>query len=475
MSNVISIQKVKDFHTPLKDLPINTTLSDGKRIKYTDIEIASLIHEELAKKHDLIFSEGKFMRYGSSHWEEIKDQDMRYLVQFYDRSRNATSAVSLTKTKIDSVIDALKTIVMNESTISKEPAVGINCQNGFIKFDQNGIPSLTDHDKHNFCRHTLPGNWDPLNSSINRKGSLLEKLFDGVFKDDEDKEDKIKLIAEICGSTALGYATKLHQPKAVILKGEKAENGKSQILDIIRGVLPKEAISAIPPAKMSDDKYIWKLIGAHLNASDELGTANAITSDVFKTVITGEPITARDVYKSASHFSPIAQHVFATNVLPPFKGGMDRGVQRRLLVITFNSVIPLEGRIAHIGKRIATEEPDLLLDFAVEGASRLIRQKNFTVSSSSLDALNNWVFDADPVVEWLQECTGVAEPTHWVTTRKAYEYFKAWFATSELNQEYMVAMNTFVSRVTANAPNGVFYKRKNDGRYFFGLNIRVTH
>jgi hypothetical protein len=38
---------------------------------------------------------------------------------------------------------------------------------------------------------------------------------------------------------------------------------------------------------------------------------------------------------------------------------MDRGVQRRLMVLTFNRTIPVEERIEGIGQRITTEEADL--------------------------------------------------------------------------------------------------------------------
>ena len=66
---------------------------------------------------------------------------------------------------------------------------------------------------------------------------------------------------------------------------------------------------------------------------------------MFKQIITGEPLTVRDLYKSAFEFRPVAQHVYATNNLPSFKGGMDRGVRRRLMILSFNRVIPVQERV----------------------------------------------------------------------------------------------------------------------------------
>src|SRR5439155_11136313 len=141
-----------------------------------------------------------------------------------------------------------------------------------------------------------------------------------------------------------------------------------QILDLARGLLPPSAVCSVPASRMGDERHIIGLVGRLLNATDELSAA-AIASDTFKSVVTGEPIEGRDVYKSRVEFRSTAQNLFATNKLPPFQGGMDRGVQRRLLVIPFNRTMPMEDRIENIGRRIDEEEGDLLLAWAVDGAS----------------------------------------------------------------------------------------------------------
>jgi phage/plasmid-associated DNA primase len=210
---------------------------------------------------------------------------------------------------------------------------------------------------------------------------LLTRLLDGIFLSDSDAEEKRQLLAEIAGSAALGYASKLRQPKAAIFEGKTAENGKSQVLDLFRGLLPPEAVASIPAAKMGDERFVVGLVGKHLNAADELSGAEASASEIFKAVVTGEPVTGRDVYRSAVTFRSIAQNVFVTNTLPSFKGGIDRGVLRRLIVITFNRTIPEEERVENIGSRITEEEADMLLTWAVAGASCLIRNRGVHGSS----------------------------------------------------------------------------------------------
>ena len=149
------------------------------------------------------------------------------------------------------------------------------------------------------------------------ESSLLNTFFEGVFRDDPDAADKIRLIEELAGCVALGFGTRLRSPKAVILYGPSAGNGKSQMQEMLRGLADPRSVSAIPPTKLSDEKYAVQLSGKVLNTFDELGD-RAIRKDAFKSAITGEPIAARDLYCSATFVRPIAQHIFATNTLPTF-------------------------------------------------------------------------------------------------------------------------------------------------------------
>jgi len=445
----------------------------------SDVEIANRVREDLVDKYGkIIHAEGHFWRYGTTHWEAIPNHELRLITHIYDGATYQTpkgepTRVKLGKGRVDSTLYELAALLTEEKFFADAP-VGINCSSGFIRFSMDGSAHIEPHSREHRCRHTLPGRWDAISPIRNTAHHLLNRLLHGVFQGDTDAHEKTQLLAEICGSAALGYATKLIQPRAVILKGERAENGKSQVLDLARGLLPISAISSVTAARMGDERHVIGLAGKLLNASDELSSSVAVSSETFKAIITGEPVDGRDVYKSRIEFRPIAQHIFATNTLPPFQGGMDRGVQRRLLVITFNRVIPIEERIEAIGRRIASEEADQLLAWAVQGASRLIQQRNFTIPPSSKMALTDWILGADPVLAWLDECVEVKPHSGGypsMTTRTAYEQFSAWAVAEGFNRDKLPAINGFVQRVQANAA-GIESKRTNTGRVFLGLSLK---
>jgi P4 family phage/plasmid primase-like protien len=443
-----------------------------------DVEIARHIRADLEQvRGKLIHAEGQFWQYTATHWEIIPEHTLRLAVHRYDGApyktpKGEATCVKLSKTRIDSILHEMAALTASPDFFER-CAVGINCRSGFIRFDASGVPSLEKHSPDHRSRHTLPRFWQASAAHIPAE-TLLRRFFGGIFKDDADSREKIQLLAEVYGCAALGYATKLLQPHAVVLKGECAENGKSQVLDLARGILPATAVCTITPARLGDERHIVALAGKLLNASDELSSATAVAAEVFKAVITGEPVEGRDVYKSRVEFRPIAQHLFATNTLPPFQGGMDRGVQRRLLVITFNRVIPLDERIEGIGRRIADEETDLLLAWVVEGASRLIRQRNFTVPPRSKQALVDWMLGADPVLAWLEECVEVQPIINGypsLTTRAVYDHFYTWATAEGFRNEKLPTINGFVQRVQANAA-GIEYKRSRNGRLFLGLTLR---
>lgn len=454
----------------------------------SDVEIAGCISQVLGQDHgEVIFSEGHFWYYAGSHWRTIQPHELRRVVHRYDGASPARGgAIELNKSRIDSILNELSAMLTRVDFFA-EAAVGINCASGFIAFAPDGTPSVLPHQPDHRCRHVLSASFiDPLVFDAedifltNRiLGGLLGRLLEGVFLGDSDAKERRLLLAEIAGAAALGYGTKLREPKAVILEGKTAENGKSQILDLFRILLPPSAVASIPAAKMADERFVVGLVGKHLNASDELSGADAIASDVFKKVVTGEPVTGRDVYCSAVTFRPVGQNVFATNTLPPFKGGMDKGVQRRLLVLTFNRTIPPEERIANIGLRIGETEADILLTWAVAGALRLIGQGGFTIPSSSKVALREWLLAADPVLAWVQACVEVVDPkspdwkTATIRSAHAYSKFKRWALDEGFREYVLPANNSFTRRLCANYPS-IVAKHKSDAIVLIGIRIIST-
>lgn len=435
----------------------------------TDVNIARAFLKDLSHRYgQVVVCEGSFWHYVNRKWTAFSESEIRTIVHEYDgRAYGDSKRVRLSKGRIDSILNEARAIATDEEFFSQAPS-GVACQSGFVRFKTDGTASIEPNHPDHRARHVISASWQPGGCPM---GPLLTLFLDGLFRGDPDADAKVQLLGEVLGAGISGRATRLLEPKAIILHGKTAENGKSQVLDLARLLLPPSAVSSLSPGKFGDERYIVQLAGRLLNACDELGSASAIAGEQFKIAVTGEPLTAREVYKAAVTFRSAALQMLSTNVLPSFIGGFDRGIRRRLLVIEFNRTIPRNERIERIGQRIATEESDALLAFAIEGASRLIARRFFIEPPSSVTALRNWIFGADPVLGWFADRIEFDDSARLVKST-AYGNFKSWALCEGFSAQRLPSINHFVSRVTAQ-DSRIGEGRNNDiGRYFVGLKLR---
>jgi P4 family phage/plasmid primase-like protien len=333
------------------------------------------------------------------------------------------------------------------------PPRGINCESGFVTIGDDGEAELQPHARRWRQRHVTRGRWPTKNREVFGDSLLAKYLHDAAAPDDiaepdqeRNSKDKINLMSEVAGVVALGCGTRLRQPKAIVAYSPEGNTGKSTFLQLLRSLPNPEAVASVPPGKFGDEKYTYRLIGKTLNAADELPD-RAVRSDVFKRMIKGEPVPARDVYKSATDFVPIAQHVFSTNVLPSFAGGVDGGVLRRLLPLGFEHQLDEKECDPGLVSKILRDESDLLLNFAVEGARRLIRRGAFTIPSSSRELLQGWVNDADPVRGWAAERLEVTTFENVIGVSVLYADFLRWCEEQGLRRDFLPNVKAFGKRL----------------------------
>jgi hypothetical protein len=241
----------------------------------SDVEIAKCVCEDLHRAFgEVVYTEGRLWVWAGTHWMDLPEHLLSRAVHPYDGVLVAAEkpfVIRLSKGKIASIVHEVLGLRAYPDFFVDAPT-GINCASGFIEFDDNGEPTLRPHDRKYRQRHVLPGRWTPGTDGTPPDGSLLKTFLSGIFRGDPEAQDKLKLLQELAGSAATGMATKLRRPKAAVLAGPLAENGKSQYLDLCRGMLPDEAVALITPSKVSHDYFVSRLVGKLLNASDERAT-----------------------------------------------------------------------------------------------------------------------------------------------------------------------------------------------------------
>lgn len=453
---------------------------DRPMILGSDDEVACRIIEDLKRRYGhVVYSDGELYVWSGTSWCALTSTELYRFFERYDGwpygvKPNGTAKAWALNNRRRKDITELVNLKVTQPDFFDDEAVGINTVHGFIRFDpETGEARCVPCDPEHRKRHDLDVKWTREPWSGIPADSLLGALFSGCFQDDPEAQLKIDLLAEGLASAMLGITTQLAEPKALVLFGPTAANGKSTILKLFNTFLPEKTRSALTPAQLSDKFYRVGLAGKWLNASDELGSA-AIESDTFKLAITGDQTTARQLHTQAVSFRPRAQHIYATNTLPPFKDGMDRGVLRRLLVIGFDRTIPIEERIPDLHKAIIQEEADLVLRWIIDGASRLIVQNGFTQLPSSDAHLRDWANISDLFAGFLadEDWVHVTENRdHVEKTQTVYQSFRLWCRKMGYRDFDLPTQPLITRQVNAGKYPGIKAGRNSSMRCLRGLQL----
>ena len=367
----------------------------------TIVECAEhLLSQMSLKGPEPVFSEGSFWQYEGNCWVQIPNHDLRKLGHKLDgiKVKQSKKALNATSSFIDGVLKEMAAMCANPDFFSQRPC-GANLQNGFVLLNDDGSLVLEDHSPRHLQRNVIKCNWLP---DITKEFTGYTRvLLDGCFGE-SDKELK-NLLLEIIGVTILGVSTRMKAPKGIVFFGATASNGKSTILSLIRLILPRSATCSIPPSDFEREQSLATLVGKTANLTDEISNHKSIASDKMKSLITGDIVAAKVIYQPVFNFKPIATHIFATNELPNFKGGIDAGVERRMLVIPFNKTIPEEKRITDLDELIADKESSLLVSAAISIGAKAYQRGTFNIPASCKNATEQWFKDSDPVREWHAE------------------------------------------------------------------------
>ena len=370
--------------------------SSATLVTGSTIECAHLLLRQLSKDGVApIYSESSFYSFNSVVWVPITDSDMRKHVHKLEGVRCASGKkLKLSTSLINGILTELSAICDEPSFFSDAP-VGAAVRNGFLSLSEGEL-SLTDHAPNNRQRHIIDAEWNP--NICGEPSGYTKTLFDGFFGS-EDNELR-NLVMEVIGTIILGTGTNLKSPKAIVLFGPTASNGKSTLLKLIRQLLPKNAVCSVSPADFEKEQNLATLIGKKANLSDELSSSKSIASDKMKAVVTGDDVIAKVLYKNPINFTPKAVHMFATNMLPNFIGGVDLGVERRMLVIPFDNTILEQDRIPNIVDIVMQKEGNYLLSEAVLAGVGVLKSGSYTIPRHCQEATEQWLKEADPVREW---------------------------------------------------------------------------
>lgn len=290
--------------------------------------------------------------------------------------------------------------------------------------------------------------------------ALLARYLTTTFPD----RDEQARILEIMGAALFGLGTR-YKKAWFLADGPEIDGrggtGKSQLLEMLAGLVPSERQCSVPPQDFADGYRGALLYGKTLNVVFEAPDTEILREEGVKAIVHGELITRRPIRRDPITFRPSALHVFACNWLPEAPGASS-AFWDRWAVVEFNrrfrgshEVIP------HLGERVVRDELAHLVHVAIRGASSLLERGRYSSSSAGREAVTRWRQNAEPVAMFVAEWCE-PEPTStmrdWVSGAALYEAFTQW---CKINGRSACSAHKFARRVPREIERG----RSDGARY----------
>lgn len=358
---------------------------------HTEIAMSAIDYFE--SRNGLIRSWKKGLwTWAGDHWKVVDEEKLKGMLAREYGNLPAARRASDFKGIIEVMVSILEEKGFSESGRGR----GVNFANGFVTTDLK----INKHSPEQGMTYVLPYRYDPESAG---NFPMFSQLLATYWGQDDDYADKVSALQEAMCSTIFGLGPSYQ--KCFILYGP-GQTGKSQLLEIISNLVPEEARCNIKPDKWREDFALVSLDQKLLNIVGEIDVKRKITGDIFKEVVTGDPLSARRLFKDYYSFRCQATHWFASNHFPR-SDDTSEGFFRRWYYLNFTRVVPQSERVLDIGKIIVAKEMEAIISWAMEAYDRLVENNGYTECASHLDLLQEMGAQNSSVRYFFGSCPAV--------------------------------------------------------------------
>jgi P4 family phage/plasmid primase-like protien len=391
-----------------------------------DLMIAHSLLNTKFKNNTLIHANNQqFYHYQSKYWRPIPDNALKGVI-LTEAERLKSESLTLdynTIPLIPRVLTALEALTAQSEDVlglARTPKPVLNTRSCEVHIDQStGETTTKPNSPESYLTYCLPIDYDP-----KAEAPLFQKFLADIFRPLHEPEAASQLLLEL-----LGYACQPCKPipLVLILKGS-GENGKSSLLEIITALLGADNVlprSVLEFGNTQRNNHAYaSLPGKLILLDDDMGTEIRLPSSTLKKLSENKLCEANPKGLPTYNFTNTATPVILTNNYPQIPD-LSRGLQRRLVVIPFNSYFPPGRRDRGLIKRIMRDELPGIFNLLLEGASRLFKRGYFELSAELQVALKDAMAAGNQVRRFILEATqqhmNVATPVN-----DLYSHYKHW-------------------------------------------------
>ncbi|GMG96832.1 phage/plasmid primase, P4 family [Tepidimicrobium xylanilyticum] len=293
----------------------------------------------------------------------------------------------LTRSKRAEILSYLE-LIAEEKELSNVDYIVLN----------NGLYNIKTDTLSDFTPDYIAKNKVPVNYNPGAYHEVMDKTLDKIAC--YDKQLRM-LLEEMVGYTLL---RRNELGKTFILIGQ-GSNGKSTLLDIIKHFLGEENVSSIALEELGQRFKTAELYGKLANIGDDISSKYMEDNAIFKKLVTGETVNAERKGKDPFDFNNYSKLIFSANEMPRINDTSD-GLMRRLVIVPFNAKFSKHDPDfdPFIKDKLLTNEAmEYLLNIALKGLKRVIKNNGFTEVESVTKEIKEYEKRNNPVVAFLDE------------------------------------------------------------------------
>jgi putative DNA primase/helicase len=403
-------------------------------------EIVDQLHQcdwELSFKNDSI------CLYNGSHWKSLSQNEVIHFLGKSSEKLGINHGITKYYQFRERLVKQVKSLALMNLTDDMSDITLINLKNGTLEISPETI-NFREFRKADNLFYQLDYNYDPKATA-----PIFFKFLNKVLPD----KDMQMILAEYIGYVFLNQKA-FTLDKVLFLIG-KGANGKSVIFRIVIKLLGKSNVSCFSLEELTDSTgyYRAEIEDKLLNYCSD--TSKRLSSAIFKQLVSGEPVSARAIYGRPTKLQHFAKLMFNSNEIPNIDHTY--ASTRRILVLPMDVKIPKQEQDEKLADKITATELPGILNWALEGLKRLLKNRQFTESKVMDDFINDMGMQADNVKQFLDETGYIISPDNTVLIRDLYVEYRGF--CNESGQKPFIK-HIFIQRLK---DNEIPVERKNIG------------
>ncbi|MBT5934391.1 phage/plasmid primase, P4 family [Sulfurimonas sp.] len=330
--------------------------------------------------------------YNGTYWVRIEDSVMKNFIAkaaikmgYYSPADAMTSGFEVAAFK-----QFLTSSYLPSPEVDKSKVL-INLLNGTYEVTENG-GVLREHRKEDFITYCLGFEYDPTATA-----PLFTRYLNRVLPDTSSQI----VLQEFHGYI---FTKNLKLEKAMVLKGN-GQNGKSVQYEITSAMLGEHNIATKSLGDLvnndSGNDSRAKLKDKLVNYGSEISAAN-MEIDIFKRLVSGEPVAAREKYKTSFDLRNNCKFIFNANKLPSNVENTE-AYFRRFLIVPYDETITEDEKDPELHIKIIANELPGVLNWAIEGLNRILKNKKFSECAASEEALDTYKKESNSVAMMIED------------------------------------------------------------------------